>query len=221
MRFDEKQELTEQELVAVYPQEVDLNDRLAKVVRVQGNGVPGSAIAIKTQCETFKSIRGFREYIIDTDFEGWREFVLVETDNGERSDLSIDDNEQFTWIHRYDADNHVITKTEIKTAGDVRGVRLSSITACNHTYEVLKNPTVRIGNTEVMFECELMSTDFIEFDGTTAKVIDRYGNEKKIWFQSNLLAPGGAFRASLSAKALNGHVPRANLTLGFTGKEIW
>ena len=62
----------------------------------------------------------------------------------------------------------------------------------------------------------------IEFDGKTAKVIDRYGNEKPIWFQASegFKVPRGKFRASLTARALNRGTPRAALTFGFTGKEI-
>ena len=71
-----------------------------------------------------------------------------------------------------------------------------------------------------MFECELLSSDFIEFDGEHAKVVDRYGNEKPIWFTSTLKAPRGKFKATLTARALNRTTPRAQLTLGFTGKEI-
>ena len=88
-------------------------------------------------------------------------------------------------------------------------------------YEVLKNPTVRIGNGTVMFECELMSSDFIEFDGTTAKVIDRYGNEKEVWFKAdNFTVPQGEYTISLEAKSLNRRTPRAQLTVGLTGEEV-
>ena len=71
-----------------------------------------------------------------------------------------------------------------------------------------------------MFECELASSDFIEFDGTSARVVDRYGNEKPIWFSSALAVPAGAFSATLTARALNRGTPRAQLTIGFTGEKI-
>jgi hypothetical protein len=73
---------------------------------------------------------------------------------------------------------------------------------------------------QVMFECELKSSDFIEFDGKTAKVIDRYANEMPIWFSGEIKAPRGKFKAELTARALNRGTPRAQLTIGFTGKEI-
>lgn len=51
--------------------------------------------------------------------------------------------------------------------------------------------------------------------------VDRYGNERSIWFKSEgLKAPRGKFNASLTAKALNKGTPGAILTLGFSGKEL-
>ena len=100
------------------------------------------------------------------------------------------------------------------------GVKMSSIYACEHTFDVLRDPTVRIGDTEVTFNCDLMSEEFIEFDGKTAKVIDRYANEKIIYFWSTLKAPRGKFKAEVIAKSRNYLTPRAQLTIGFTGKEV-
>ena len=218
--LDENKDLTEQTLVKEHTRDLDLNQKLAKKVRVLGNGKPGSAIAIENRWETFKSNRSYLDYIIDTDFEGWREFVLVETDTGERPDLPFDEGENIYACYRSQMNNRMVSKTEIRTAGDVTGVRMGSVVACKHCYEVLKNPTVRIGDTEILFECELMSTDYLEFDGKTAKVFDRNGNEKQIWYQTTLAAPAGEFTASLTAEPLNGNPARAILTLGFTGKEI-
>ncbi|MBQ7329351.1 MAG: hypothetical protein IJX01_09410 [Oscillospiraceae bacterium] len=218
--LDENKDLTDQPLVKEHTQDVDLNKKLAKKVRVLGNGKPGSAIAIENRWETFKSNRSYLDYIIDTDFEGWREFVLVETDTGERPDLPFDEGENIYACYRSQMNNRMVSKTQIRTAGDVTGVRMSSVVACEHCYEVLKNPTVQIGDTKVVFECELMSTDYLEFDGKTAKVFDRNGNEKQIWYQTDLAVPAGEFTASLTADPLNGNPARAILTLGFTGKEI-
>lgn len=219
LTMDENCDITNQKLTRDFGEEVDISDRLAKCVRVLGNGIKGSAIAIKTRCAT-NSEKGFGEYIIDTDFAGWRDFVLLEADNGERPDLPFDKNERFYAVYRSGLNNDRLTSVEIETVGDVSGVRISNITACRHVYEVLKNPTLEIGDSSIMFECELMSSDFIEYDGEKAKVIDRYGNEKNIWYSGSVNVPAGCFEAKLTAKALNRTVPRAQLTLGFTGKEV-
>jgi hypothetical protein len=97
---------------------------------------------------------------------------------------------------------------------------MSNVSIRRQVYNVWKNPTVKIGDEEVMFECELMSTDFIEYDGKTAKVIDRYGNEKEIWFDGNITAKKGKFKVSLGGVSLNACPINAYLTLGFTGREV-
>lgn len=219
LELNEIKDLTEQNLVREFGEELDLSNHLAKKVRVFGNGIKGSAIAIKTRCES-NSEHGYGEYIIDTDFVGWREFILLEADNGERPDLPFDDNETRYAVYRSGLNHERMTKIEVETAGDVSGVRMSSIFAYNHIYEILKNPTVQIGEESIMFECELMSSDFIEYDGENAKVIDRYGNEKNIWYSGSIHVPSGCFEATLTAKVLNRTMPRAQLTFGFTGEEL-
>ncbi len=199
--------------------EVDLSQKLAMKVRVKGNGKKG-AIAIKTYAAT-NSEHGYGLYIIETDFEGWREFVLLEADNGDRPDLKLDLAKPSVYaIYRSGLSMNRMTQIELVYSGDIEGVQMSSVTACRQTYNVLKNPTVKIGDESVMFECELMSTDFIEYDGKTAKVVDRYGNEKTVWFTGNITAPKGKVKASLSGVSLNNCPVNAYLTLGFTGKEI-
>ncbi len=198
--------------------EINLCEKLAMKVRVKGNGKKG-AVGIKTRCAT-NSEHGYGLYIIETDFEGWRDFVLLEADNGDRPDLGFDANESFYPIYRSGLNMDRITQVELEVKGDVEGVQMSSVVACRQTYNVWKNPTVKIGDESVMFECELMSTDFIEWDGKEAKVIDRYGNEKTVWFTGNITAPKGKVKASLSGVSLNNCPVNAYLTLGFTGKEV-
>ena len=217
--LDEHRDLTEQVCECDFGREVDLSDKLAKHVRVLGNGKKGGKIAIKTRCAT-RSEHGYGEYIIDTDFEGWRDFVIVESDNGERRDHHFEDKEKFMATYRSGLNSNRITKISLEFEGDLTGVRMTSVIAYEHTYEMLKNPTVKVGDTQVMFECELLSSDYIEFDGKEAFVYDRHGNAKKIWFESNLAVPKGKFTASLTARALNRTTPRAILTFGYTGKEI-
>ena len=219
MKLDENQDLLSQKLEINYGTEIDFSDNLAKVVKVYGNG-KGGKICIKIRCAT-NSESGYGEYIIDLNFKGWREFILLESDNGERNDHEFEKNESIYAIFRSSLNNNRITKLNIFTEGDMESVRMSSIIAYQHVYEVYKNPTVRIGDAWVQFECELQSGNLIEWDGKEAKVLDRYGNERPIWFsQENFKAPRGKFKASVEARPLNRCTPRMQMTLGFTGKEI-
>lgn len=211
-------DLTQQVREKKFDGSIDLSSKLAKKVSICGNGKPG-AIAIKLWAG-ITSAKSYAEYIIDTDFEGWRDFVLLEADNGERPELSFESKEHVYSIYRYDFDHEHITRIAVETTGDMTGVKMSDIVAVDHMYEVLKNPTVCIGDSQITFFCELMSSDFIEFDGKCAKVIDRYGNEKPVRYTGELIVPAGNFEAELTAKPLNGGTARAQLTFGFTGAEI-
>ena len=199
--------------------EIDLTQNLAMKVSVKGNGKKGT-IGIKTRCAS-NSEHGFGIYLIDTDFEGWRDFVLLESDNGTRPELGFEKGEETYPIFRSSLNCNRMTSIELMTAGDVDGVFMSSIKACRQVYDVIKNPTICVGDQLVMFECELTSTDFIEFDGEKAVVVDRFANEKPVYFTGTCNVPKGKFKAKFVAtSSLNNCPVNIHLTFGFTGKEI-
>ncbi len=214
--FDENKTLAEQKTACEYGTPINFANNLAKVVKIFGNGKGGR---IRIRVEQGKT--SFGDFYIDLDFKGWREFMLLETDNGEYKAEPFEEGTHFYHTYRHGLNHERIVATRVDTRGDMEGVRMSSIIAYEHTYEILKNPTVKIGDTALMFECELKSSDYIEFDGKEAKVYDRYGNSRTIWFNSeNFKAPRGKFKATLTARALNRGTARARLTFGFTGKEV-
>ena len=61
--------------------------------------------------------------------------------------MPFDDNERFLAIYRSGFHHHGVTDISIETCGDAEGVRISDIEALEHTYEVLKYPTIKIGDT--------------------------------------------------------------------------
>ncbi len=219
MNFDKSKDLTQQPLTKIFETPFDLTDLMVKKVSVLGNGKKGGAISISMGD---KSARSLAKYYIDTDFEGWRDFVLIETDNGERPDLELDSIEKnvFYILLRERFKYNKVKEGYIETEGDVSGVKISDITLTKRSFEVLKNPTVTVENTKIIFECDLKSTDFIEFDGKTAKMIDKKGNETEIPFKGKLVVPEGEFMAKLTADAQNQNPLRAQLTFGFKGKCI-
>ncbi|MBQ5747047.1 MAG: hypothetical protein IIV81_03810, partial [Clostridia bacterium] len=214
--LDENKTLAEQKTACEYGTPINFSNNLAKVVKIFGNGKGGR---IRIRVEHAKTC--FGDFYIDLDFKGWREFMLLETDNGEYKAEPFEEGVHFYHTYRHSLSHEKLVATRVDTRGDMEGVRMSSIIAYEHTYEILKNPTVKIGDTALMFECELKSSDYIEFDGKEAKVYDRYGNSRTIWFNSeNFKAPRGKFKATLTARALNRGTARARLTFGFTGKEV-
>ena len=218
--LDENRPLSEQLKVHEFGGEVNVTDNMALKVRVKGNGKKGT-VSIKTRFATNGPSRGYALYLIDTDFKGWRDFTLFETDNGTRDGLKAEDGEHLWRIYRNPIYTNRLVSVELYGDGDIEGVQMSSITACRHTYDVIKNPKVKIGDEEIMFECELTSTDFIEWDGEKAVVLDRYANEKPIWFTGSVTAPKGKYKAELTvASSLNNCPVNAILTFGTTGKEV-
>lgn len=217
---DENKPLSEQLKAHEFGGEIDMTPILAIKVRVKGNGKKGT-VGIKTKFATNSPNRGYGLYLIDTDFKGWRDFVLYETDNGSRAESVFEKGEHLWRVYRNPIYTNRLVSVELHADGDIEGVQMSSLTACTPIYNVIKNPTVKIGEEKVMFECELMSTDFIEWDGEKAVVIDRYGNEKPIWFDGKVTAPKGKYKAEVSiASSLNKCPVNLMLTVGTTGKEI-
>ena len=197
---------------------LDASKNTALTFKVFGNGKKGSAVRVSFIC---KSARGAARYIIDTDFEGWREYTFVEPDNGERPDLPFDSRDgHFYNVYIHGVKPAVMTGVKVETAGDCEGVRISNIYGSRVSYEVIKNPRIKVGNSEIKFECELKSSDYIEFDGKEALVFDRYGNSKKVFFDGELKVPKGKFRAEVNGTSLNGNVLNGKLVFIFTGNEI-
>ncbi len=217
--LNEDKPVSEQLCSHEFGAEINLSNNLAFTVRVKGNGKKG-ALAIKTRCAS-NSEFGYGLYIIETDFEGWRNFVLCEADNGERPDLGFDQGEHLYPIYRSGLNVDRMTKISLEAKGDIDGVFMSSVKACRQTYNIIKNPSVTIGKETIVFECELMSTDFVEWNGKEAKVIDRYANEKTIWFNGNITAPHGTYKATVGMlSSLNNCPVNVHLTIGTTGSEI-
>ena len=209
-----------------FERRLDITNCLAKHIKIHGNGRQGSKIAVKLRCAT-DGEKGFAEYVIDTDFIGDRDFLLIETDNGERSDHNFEQGEELYeelyGVFRTPFNNDRVTEISIESEGDTSGVTLSKVTTRAHKFVDLKDPCVTVGSTSATFRCSLRSTDFIEFDGKKALLMDRYGNSREIPFESNLTVPAGPFTAALSTSnpvEKEGPVLRAQLTLGVFGGTV-
>lgn len=199
---------------------LDLSKNRTLKVRVFGNGKKGSKVRISLISRGGLNSRDTSDYVIETDFTGWRDYVLFESHKGENPEFDE------RYGHFYAVCINELRSREVKhikidTIGDIEGVRIGNIYACKPLYDVIKNPKVKVGKTEIMFECEIKSSDFIEWHGDRAEVLDRYGNIRPIYFKGELKVPKGNFKAELSSDgSLNGMTQNAKLTFGFTGKEI-
>lgn len=222
---DSTKEFMNQNLENNFNPPIDLTHNLAKKVSVWGNGKMGT-IAFVMESIVEKE-RGLLKYYIDTDFEGKRDFILLESDNGMRPDLLFDGDVYTSKDHhltyadyRAELSYDKVTKISVLTSGDVSGVKISPIVAVEHSFETIKNPTVCIDESKITFICELGSTEYIEYDGQTAKLIDEFGNEKTIEWVGDICAPKGNFEAKLICENTSKNPLRAQLTFGFEGNII-
>lgn len=204
---------------------LNLTDRLAKKVSLWGNGKKGTIAFVMKSGIPDKP--GLLKYYLDTDFEGKRDFILLESDNGMRPDLMFDGDVYTTGEpalkyadYREEYTHDKVGGIAVMTCGDVSEVKISDIIAVEHSYETICNPSVQIGEYTITFCTELKSTQYIEYDGISAKVTDKYGNEEPIKWIGDLCAPEGDFEAKLTAENTAENPLRAQLTLGFEGKII-
>lgn len=227
INFDKNEPIPDKLVIKEFENEINLTGKCARKVSVSGNGKKGTVAILIYGRETGRD--GIMAYYIDTDFEGWRDFILAESDNGDRKENLYEQEmlkgnmrpfDPLYYYLRTNACDDRTYKIEVDSYGDVDGVKISDIEAVDHTFEVLKNPSVKVGDSTVVFNCELKSTDYIEFDGEKAIMYDRNGFETEVPFTGFVEVPSGKFTAELSARSDSSAPLRASLTLGFTGNEI-
>ncbi|MBQ4630481.1 MAG: hypothetical protein IJB70_05840 [Clostridia bacterium] len=200
---------------------LDLSQNRVLAVSVKGNGKKG-ALAITLGCA---SHRGVLRFYIDTDFEGERDFLLAESHNGERLDLPFDYPDHPTYPGSYFVGRdpyhyHSTNSVTVESCGDVSGVEMSDIKAYSRIEEVIVNPSVTTDFGKIVFECNLRSGEYLEFDGKCAKLIDFAGNEKEVPFKGKIKTPKGEFGVNVSSESKTKNTLNAKLTLGFEGKII-
>ena len=200
----------------------DLSDRLALKVKVFGNG-SGDAVCIRLSGYDLIN-RGVYDYVVRLDFEGWREFILAENDNGEYGDIVFPGKRDGLYeYYRETLNLKNVTKAEIFLSGDCEGVRMSPVEAVRHRLLPLTDPAVRVGEQKIRFGCAVEATEYLEYTpGKGALIYDRYGNTRPAETTAGkIILPRGEFEAELSASAAAAAVPsRATLTFGVYGDTI-
>jgi len=228
MEFDENQDLNSQMGKAAFSGEIDLTNHRALTIRVLGNN-SGDALCVRLSRKLYGNPSpNLCDYLIKLDFEGWREFILAEHDNGDllqygfpRAPWDIYD------YFRADAGPEEAFKRVCDVAlfksGDCEGVRVSSIVAKPRAGSVLKNPSIQIGGATVTFQTSISETQYLEYTpgSAAAKLYSQNGAaaDVKVTSTGELKLPPGDFTAVVSAgKAA---MPlRATVTFGFTGPEV-
>ncbi|MBQ9975533.1 MAG: hypothetical protein IJP16_03410 [Clostridia bacterium] len=195
---------------------VDMTERLALRVRVKGNG-RRSAVILRVG-STWNAGKGVADYTVFTDFEGWREIILAEVDNGNFPEFNApvpSDFGAYSYYRSIVNYDHV-DSVEIFTVGDVEGVCLGDIEAVAH--KELEASSIRIG--DVTVNASVRSGEYIELypDGRAVK-LDSFGHVESIEILGELPELCGEGSLEITADA-DGIPARFTATVGFTGEVI-
>ncbi len=215
--FDETKPLTGQAMKNSFLSSV--GDNLALKVKVKGNN---SSDAICIRINSSIDYTPLSDYRIDLDFEGEREFILAEVDNSPALDSGFTGKTSKGWnYYRMETDYTKITTVEVYLKGECKDVVMSSITATDYIKNKLINPQIKVNGQSITFECELMSTEYLEYtSGDTAAVYDEFGNSRSVSVKGGMpTVNSGENSITLSAESTRS-TGRAKLTLGFIGEEL-
>lgn len=207
---------------------LDMRENMAMRVRIKGTGVDGDALLISIQTNLVSSSSGRTDHFIDLNYDGWREFILLDADNAE-----------------YDTDKYVFDGIEINGAAystyrmvpgysNINKVIIRANTASAtkaqvgafNTYKQEKapvtNPTLKIGSQTITFNTTVHGGEYIELDSTGKAFLYHNGEQtiEEITYTGSITVPTGEFDVFYSATAQTSAPVRARITLGFAGQEI-
>lgn len=221
LQLDENKTLNEQSSLKATLNQIDVSKNLALKVKIYGNA-SGDAVMIR-----LKGVRMSEDcpadFVVKLDFEGWKEFILVDADSGDYTDLKFaGDGAHIFTVHRALTEFTKLISVEVLKSGNCQGVKMSSIQMCEHTDNPITNPTLQVGDSTVTFRCTIASTEYLEyFPGSPAVIYDRYGNAREVNdISGSLTVAGGNFNAVFTGEGSGNGPVRAEVTLGFTGAEL-
>ena len=227
-KFDEEKTLKDQTLSKTV--KLNMTDKMAMKVRVKGTGADGDALLISlTGGITSGESNGRGDHFIDLNFEGWKEFILLDIDNAEydikKYTFSGINTDYFNYITYRRVPNYAdIINVTVRYCGKTGdSASIGSIYAYTQTPSPVKNPTVTVGGSSMVFNTELQGGDYIEYDPLTNKALLYHNADERveeITFSGTLTIPTGDFKATYSAEATTDAPVRARLVFGFAGKEI-
>ncbi len=223
---------------------LNLTNNQALKVNVHGNGTAKSAILISLYST---SGGGRADYFIPTNHTGWREFTLMEVENGDYDGYSFS-NVSNLW-HTWENFGSTISlsgvyKVMISTTGSMEGVMMDDIFACTPADAPAINPSITIGNSTMTFydtnnaDLVIHSGEYIEYYPEIHKAYLNYYekiyNEDNEWTGNKahtkeivlrvtgdtFVVPSGSFTYSYSATPASEAPIRAKVHLGLRGVEI-
>ncbi len=229
LEFDETQAVGTANVVKTFNPVNLANNGYIINVRVKGTGADGDAMLISLAAGANGESDGRRDHFIDLNYEGWREFVFIDFDNG---DYDID-KYKFNGIsttgasyntYRFSPSQGAINRLTIRTTGATGGnAMIDDVFYMTHTEAPIKNPTVTVGSQTMTFNCEMKGGEYLEYSPETGKAILYHNAEQtteEVTYTGSINVASGKYTASFSAEAQTNAPIRARLTFGFSGQEI-
>ncbi|MBQ9976522.1 MAG: hypothetical protein IJP16_08420 [Clostridia bacterium] len=226
-KFDESKAIGETKTISS-TEFSDIDSRVAKTMKIKGTGRDGDAALISLSGGVRGEAGGRIDHFVDLNFEGWREFMLIDMDN---ADYDVD-KYQFEGIstdyssyetYRFCPYFTTLKNVAVRVYGETgKNAVFSDLVTYPHTEAPIKNPSVTVNGDTVTFNCELHGGDYIEYDPETDKALLYHNTEQTVEeiTMTGSLAVDGEFTATYSAECLTDAPLRARVTLGFIGEEL-
>jgi len=226
-KFDENKMLEEQIITKFCA--LDMRENMVMRVKIKGTGVDGDALLISLQTNLVSSSSGRTDHFIDLDYDGWREFILLDADNAEYDtdkyefdgiDINGAGYSTYRFIPGYSNINKVVVRANTISATKAQ---IGEFTTYKQDEAPVTNPTVKVGLQTLTFNTTVKGGEYIELDQNTGKAFLYHNAEQtieEITYTGSITAPSGKFDVVYSANAQTTAPVRARITLGFAGQEI-
>jgi hypothetical protein len=230
LELDESKTLAQQTL-ANPNLSVNMTKNMAIKVKVKGTGTDGDAALIVLKGGTTAGeSNGHCDYFIDLNFEGWREFILLDADNAEYDTAKYkfgapiyNVGGDYPTVRSTPNFQNIVNVTIYTCGSSAKSAQMSSIVGYTQTNAPVNNPTVKVGGSSITFNTTITGGNYIEYypDENKAYLYDNAEQTvTEIPFTGTLNVPKGSFTCTYSAEAQTAATLRARITLGFAGMEL-
>jgi len=227
-QFDENTPIGTKKIIKTFGGINFTTNGMVATTRIKGTGRDGDAMLISFAYGPNGENDGRRDHFIDLNYEGWREYVLLDFDNADYDvkkypfeGISVTGSSYQTY--RFTPSHYAIDRLTIRTVGETAtNAVLDDIILQPHSDAPIKNPTVKVGAQTMTFNCEMKGGDYLEYSPETGKAILYHNTEQtteEVTFTGNI-SIAGSYTATFSAEAETSAPVRARLVFGFSGQQI-
>ncbi len=226
-KFDENTDIMLQERVREM-ESFDMSSRMAMKVMVKGTGKDDDALLISLRSGFRRGESGgHSDYFIPLNFTGWKEHILVDTDNGEYDSVKFPfehlqkDGPDYRTFRVYPNYEDIISLT-VYACGECKGAKIGDVTTYEHSSAPIKNPTITCGSQSIVFKTTISGGDAIEYDPetNTASVHRQDMSREQIDFEGSISVDKGDFTLEFNTENTTSAPARVKVVAGFSGKEI-